>query len=166
MPACAQRTIPRTGPTPTMSIASSVPGATGDVAFDQRAHRRNVAQPELDRVAADDRHRAAHQPVARFAGAGEAVGLDGRVVGDLARGLGRARLAEDIALDHADAELADQLQIVVGLDALRAGIHVERLGERDDGADDRRVAVGGADDAAPRTKLWSILILSNGAFFK
>ena len=29
LPACAQRTTPRTGPTPTMSMVSSVPGATG-----------------------------------------------------------------------------------------------------------------------------------------
>ena len=56
-------------------------------------------------------------------------------------------------------------QVVVGLDALGAGIHAEGLGEGDDGADDRGVAVGRVD-AAPRTKLWSILILSNGAFFK
>ena len=52
--------------------------------------------------------------------------------------------AEDIALDHADPELADQLQIVMGLDALGAGIHAERFGKGDDGADDRRVAVGRA----------------------
>jgi hypothetical protein len=64
----------------------------------------------------------------------------------------------------ADAELADQLQVVVGLDALGAGVHAERLGERDDGADDRALRL--VVDAAPRTKLWSILILSNGAFFK
>ena len=51
-------------------------------------------------------------------------------------------LPEDVALDHADPELADQLKVVVGLDALGAGIHAERLGEGDDGADDRRVAVG------------------------
>ena len=52
------------------------------------------------------------------------------------------RLAEDIALDLADPEFADQLQIVVGLDALGGGVHAEAVGEGDDGADDRAVAVG------------------------
>jgi hypothetical protein len=40
------------------------------------------------------------------------------LLASFARVLRRARLAEDIALDLADAELADQLQVVVGLDAL------------------------------------------------
>ena len=130
------------GPTPTMSIASSVPGATG------RSHSTSAPIDEMLRSFTStvspsiEVDRAAHQAVARLAGAGEAVGLDRHAVGELARDFGSARLPEDIALDHADAELADQLQVVVSLDALGAGVHAERLGEGDDGADDRRVAVG------------------------
>ena len=103
--------------------------------------------------------------MARLAAAGEAVRLDRDAVRKLARDFGRAGLSEDITLDHADAELADQLQVVVRFDALGAGIHAQRFRQRDDRADDRRVAVV-VVEAAPRTKLWSILILSNGAFFK
>ena len=108
-------------------------------------------QPELNGVAVEDRQGAPHQAVTRLANASEAGGLDRRGVGDLTRGLGRARLAEDVTLDHADAELADQLQVVVGFDAFRARVHVQRLREGDDGADDRGIAVrrrcGPADEA-------------------
>ena len=77
-----------------------------------------------------------------------AVGLDRRRAGELARFGGGERPAEDVALDLADAELADQVQVVVGLDAFGGGVHAERFGQRDDGADDGAVAVGRRGGAA------------------
>ena len=55
-----------------------VPGATGVLAFDQRAHGGDVAQPDFADLAADRGDRPAHQPLARLADALIAVGLDGR----------------------------------------------------------------------------------------
>ena len=118
------------------------------VALDQRAHRRDVAQADFEWLAVDRRDRAPHQPLARFAGRLKAVGGDAGLGGEFERVGGGHRLAEDIALDLADPEFADEAQIVVGLDPLRRGIHVETLGERDDGADDRGIAVRGRGRAA------------------
>ena len=78
----------------------------------------------------------------RFADALESFGFDSDLVGEHARGCGVARTAEDEALDHAHTELTDELQVVVSLDALRASVHAQRFGKRDDGADDGGVAVG------------------------
>ena len=125
-----------------------VPGETECGAFDQRAHRRDIAQADLGHFAVDLGDRAAHQALARLADALVAVGFDGDAVGQLARFLGRHRAAEDVALDLADAELADQVEIVVRLDALGGGVHAQAFGQRDDGADDRAVAVGGRRGAA------------------
>ena len=146
--------------------SSSVPGATGcehstSAPIDEilRSFTSTVS-PSMQAIA----RRISRWRGSRMQAKPSASTVD--AVGKLrARSRPVARLPEDVALDHADAELADQLKVVVGLDALGAGIHAQRLGERDDGADDRRIAVGRLD-AAPRTKLWSILILSNGAFFK
>src|SRR5438045_7561982 len=86
--------------------------------------------------------------MARFADAGESVGFHSDAVGELARGFGGARTTENISLDHADAKIPDQLEVVVRLDAFGAGIHPERFGERDDGSDDRRVAISGGCGSA------------------
>src|SRR5690242_20253548 len=80
--------------------------------------------------------------MALLAHALEAVSRDRCLIGKLARFRGRDRLSEDVALDHADPKIADEVQVIMSLDALGAGIHTQRLGEGDNGADDRRVAVG------------------------
>src|SRR5690349_8669026 len=77
----------------------------------------------------------------RLTDALEAIGLDGDAIGEFARDLGWARLPEDVALNHADAEVANQLEVVVRLNTLGAGIHAQSLGEGDDRADDRCVAI-------------------------
>ena len=59
----------------------------------------------------------------------------------ISRGVRRNALAVDKALDVAAAELADQFDLVLCLDALGGGLHVQRVGERDDRLDDRGVAV-------------------------
>src|SRR3954462_14511763 len=71
----------------------------------------------------------------------ESICLDPDVVREFARNRRIARPTEDVALDHADPELADQLQVVMSLDALGASVHPECLGQCDDGTDDRGVAV-------------------------
>ena len=76
LPACAQRTMPRDGPDADDVDRELGPGRDGGRAFDQRAHRRDVAQLHLDRLAVDAGDRAAHQAVARLADALEAVGFD------------------------------------------------------------------------------------------
>src|SRR6185312_7478209 len=76
------------------------------VTVDHRAHRRDVAQLHLDHGTVDAGHRSAHQPVARLTRAGIAFGFDRDAVGKLARDRRFARLSENEALDHADAELA------------------------------------------------------------
>ena len=86
--------------------------------------------------------------MARLANAGEAFGRDGDAVGQLAGGFGRARTAEYETLHHAHAELADELEVVMGLNAFGAGIHAERLGEGDDGANDCCVSIGRRGGAA------------------
>ena len=77
----------------------------------------------------DCRDGAPHQTMARFADALIAFGFDARTVGQLTRFFGLHRLAEDIALDLADAEFADQVEIVVGLDAFGGRVHVQALGQ-------------------------------------
>ena len=81
--------------------------------------------------------------MARFADALKAFGFDATAVGHLPRFFERHRLAEDIALDLADAEFADQVKIVMRLDALGRRIHSKALRQRDDGADDCAVALRG-----------------------
>ena len=93
--------------------------ARGDrlVAFDQRAHRRDVAQADFGSRAVDRGDRAAHQALARLA---DALKPSASTVTRLASSRAASafgRLAEDIALDLADAEFADQVEVVVGLDA-------------------------------------------------
>ncbi len=124
-----------------MSIVSWVPGATGLFAFDQRTHRRNVAQANFDHVAVDGGDRAAHQALSRLAHAGETIGFDRLLQGEFARRRAIGRTPEDVALNLADPKFADQLKIVMGFDALGRGIHAQAVGERDDGANDRRVAI-------------------------
>src|SRR6476659_3665418 len=80
--------------------------------------------------------------MSRFADAGEAIGLDSDAVGEFASGFGRAGTTENVPLDHADAQISDQLEVIMRLDTFGARIHSERLGERNDGTNDRRVAVG------------------------
>src|SRR5947209_3095669 len=71
----------------------------------------------------------AHQAVTRLASAGEALCNHRRAPRQLPGIFRRAGLSEDIALDHAHAELADELEIIVGLDAFGAAVHAERFGE-------------------------------------
>ena len=52
------------------------------------------------------------------------------------------------------------MQLFLRFDAFGRRLHLEVGGEADHRADQRGVAAFGSD--APRTKLWSILILSNG----
>ena len=131
-----------TGPTPTMSIASSVAGRNREVAFDHRAHRGDVAQLHL---AVSPSMTVIARRISRWRGSRVQAKPSASTVTLFASSRATAAslgLAEDVALDHADAELADQLQVVVRLDALGAGVHAQRFGQRHDGADDRRVAVG------------------------
>ncbi|HWJ37735.1 MAG TPA: hypothetical protein VNR86_03125 [Sphingomicrobium sp.] len=113
-------------------------------AVDERAHRRDIPKPQLDRLSTDRRNRAAHETVPWLADAGEARRLHDRAVGDMARGFGGLGLSEDIALDHAHSELPDELKVIVGFDAFRARIHAERFGKGDNCADDGGVPVGRA----------------------
>ncbi len=117
-------------------------------AFDERAHCRDVAELDLADLAVDLGDRPAHEAMPRLADALKAVGLDGGAVGQFPGGLSGSRAAEDVTLDLAAAELPDQVEIVVRLHALGGRIHAKRLGERDDGADDRAVAVRGRRGAA------------------
>src|SRR3546814_1347021 len=52
----------------------------------------------------------------------------------------RHGLAVDIALDMADVEPPDQVELVERFDTLGGRFHLERLGQRDDRGDDRAVA--------------------------
>ena len=127
------------------------PGPDFDLlaAFDQGPARRDISQPRALHLAVVVEQRRADDPDARFArrqlfGKGR-----GPLLGKRQRFLGRHRPAEDIALDERAAEVADQLQLVLGLDALGGGLHLEVGREGDDGADERGVAafrVGGAAD--------------------
>src|SRR6185369_15815064 len=116
--------------------------------INKRTHRADVPQLHFQRLVVDAGDRPTHQPVPRFANALIAVGLDGDAVGELAGSLAFRGAAEDKYLNHADPELTDQLKVIVGFDTLGAGVHAERLGKGDDGADDRGVAVGGRRRAA------------------
>ena len=77
------------------------------IAFDQRSHRRDVAQPDFGSLTIDRGDGAAHQPLPRLADALIALGLDPAAVGQLAGFLARHRLAEDIALHLADTQFPD-----------------------------------------------------------
>ena len=137
-----------TGPTPTMSMVSACPARPG-WSHSTSAPIAEMLRSRISRAFAVDRgDRAAHQALARLADALEAVGLDGGAVGQLARRLGVGSGGRRCSPGLADAELADQLEIVVGLDALGGGVHAQAFGEGDDGADDRAVAVGGRGGAA------------------
>ena len=118
------------------------------VTFDQRSHRRDVAEPDFRRNAVDGRDRPAHQPLARLANTLIAFGLDTATVGNRPGLFRRHGLAEDIALYLAHSQVTDQVKVVVGLDALRRGVHVQTFGERDDCPDDGAIALGRGSRAA------------------
>src|SRR5678815_3915318 len=99
-------------------------------AFYKCAHGGYVAQADLGHFTVDLSDRAAHQALARLADALVAVGLNGDAVRELARFLGRNRTAKDVALNLADSELPDQVEIVVRLDTLGGGVHAQRFGQR------------------------------------
>ena len=53
----------------------------------------------------------------------------------------RDRARENVALHQIRAARLDQFKLVHRLDAFGDGLHAERLGERNDGGDDRRVGI-------------------------
>ncbi len=89
-------------------------------------------QPDL----AEDRN--AIGTVARWAVRGEFHGT----VADLRQHFFlRKRLRIDIALHQIRAALLHQVKLVHRLDPFGDGFHAQRLGQRDDGGDDRRVGI-------------------------
>ena len=70
------------------------------------------------------------------------------------------RVREQEALGHVAAELRDRGPLVRLLHAFGHHAHADRMGERDDGGDDRLVHA--AAPAMSVTKLWSILTMSTG----
>ena len=83
--------------------------------------------------------RTASQAATAACGVGLLVGQEG------GEGLAVQRAGEEVALHRVAAELAQALELDLALDALGDDLQAERAGDLDDGGDDRRVLVLGAD---------------------
>src|SRR4051812_50037668 len=77
-------------------------------------------------------------------------GTRGRLLRQRQRLVGRPRRGEQVALAEVAAQLLEDVELLVGLDALRDGLQTERVRQRDDRGGDRRVlwlAAGPRDES-------------------